>query len=935
MLLSSRSPFEEPRDLLAEPVPHTAFDGQIARHAYMHITDIGQDLTSRAILEVDDGAADVSTVFSPTSNVVSLRATALGGSRSLIDISRVTLDRPSHIMRLPNEMMIAIFKFCASAESCQRQGSPPVEFPCPGAPEWIAISQVSTEWRSLALACPDIWAIPAIPVTSSEWTRVILEQSGIAHLRAIAIEPDLPAGPISMALDHLPRIHQLSLNLQPRHRDSALWQGIPFLLSSYPAPNLEVAWITGCLPGTGVVDHPRPVLKDDIFQGHIPSLRALALGYVQLSWRSPVFSHNLTALELGSAETFETYDDVWSWISGLNLLEHLRLIYSLPSTGTTKNHVAVVSLPNLISFTLADSASSICSFLSFVALPTSCSRNYEVRMDTITEEALSHLLAIVLHHVPPYDVEMSVPWSQLLLTHGFPVEQAFTRPPAHGISLIAFRQAPKSAYSPLNIHLFFPSVVVNRSLVSLLLRAVHPGISTVPKIIVGHPVFEDARTWTSFSPYTSITALHMPWKMFVGLAVALRASTPFIFPRLSTIYISDGRDALFLSGDGVTTREALVDAAKARISTCVPLEIGTYHGFLPLQWITTFEGVDGIKYVFYAIHGVDNSVATSYFSFPPVSRAQAPWKPTHLGSAHVNRRFRHHSYHPPPRNQPSVPSFRPENVTCLVNFGTCTYVWNVDRADTERICMTVAGTSPRDIGPSSLVFGITPHASSTLRRRNSEVCAERSCRRVSYERGGSHDGQRAAHSPHPASAGSLVKQYPDDYVPPLVISFKRKKGHESLPSQKVGRIAGASDVTRIFDVKFTRKKQGDPSGYERVVSPRAAVSDSSPMPPDVGIQFGHAQVINPVDTESVHRAAEGQCEDHGHKLGIALCDSDTEMGEVNHGKDLRGLPCASSSRSSVHVPGNEGESACGRLVGPETVRTGLFRSYMTMLFNFA
>ncbi|KDQ61415.1 hypothetical protein JAAARDRAFT_203934 [Jaapia argillacea MUCL 33604] len=278
------------------------------------------------------------------------------------------------VSRLPPEVLANIFQHATQSDLSLgfALGSPAVW--------WIAITYVCRCWREVALATPSLWC--SLPFHRPKWVPEMIARSKIAPLQVeVASESSRVLPQIRMALEHMPRIRVLGLELR-----ASDFRTLPL---TSPAPLLHTLklfnWIT---------EDPLPI-PENAFDLVTPSLRQLELTGCAPSWDSPMFS-GLTCLRLHTSFDLVSARPSFTRlpeILGSNpLLESLSLINCLPPVSTdsrpssppillpmlTKLHlegealccsllVSSLSVPPIIALKLSSFASTSSRFTSLFA----------------------------------------------------------------------------------------------------------------------------------------------------------------------------------------------------------------------------------------------------------------------------------------------------------------------------------------------------------------------------------------------------------------------------------------------------------------------------------------------------------------------------------------------------------------------------------------
>ncbi|KAJ7183571.1 hypothetical protein C8R46DRAFT_1209737 [Mycena filopes] len=296
-------------------------------------------------------------------------------------------NKPATISDLPPEILADIFIRCV-----------PVTIRKTHDVSFLNITQVSTLWRAVALACPEFWS--TVILRRPEWIPTFLERSKMAALviradtRKLAHTGDLE----SLILENIPRLGILELRSSRWYLDD-LWN---LLESAGPATRLQCLTIANITPDDP--DEGGMWLPSDLFQRsevnesrrshRIQRGLRLHLESCAFSWDSAWYSH-LTHLHLANISLVQrpTMEMLLSILVGSPALEILSLIHCLPIQ--TTSHGFRVELPRLSAFTLkGDSPATFPHLMAYLTIPPSATVHVSCSMKTLEDvDVLLGLLA--------------------------------------------------------------------------------------------------------------------------------------------------------------------------------------------------------------------------------------------------------------------------------------------------------------------------------------------------------------------------------------------------------------------------------------------------------------------------------------------------------------------------------------------------------------
>jgi hypothetical protein len=222
---------------------------------------------------------------------------------------------------------------------------------------WIEVTRVCRYWRSVALACPELWR--ALIFSSRKATKNMIHLSKISPLivKASSLSSnsnwfELYEG-VRMAIAELQRVSVLHLRLPP----DLLQPLIDGLLVA--APKLQSLRLR-------MAEHelyPPFTLPETIF----PSLRLLELTHCKFVWQSLPL-HDLTHLELRKPAVPPSIAQILSFLREAPILETLILDQALSTHGRTSSQAQPrLFLPNLYRLTLDDSVDHCADLLAHLS----------------------------------------------------------------------------------------------------------------------------------------------------------------------------------------------------------------------------------------------------------------------------------------------------------------------------------------------------------------------------------------------------------------------------------------------------------------------------------------------------------------------------------------------------------------------------------------
>ncbi|ETW85563.1 hypothetical protein HETIRDRAFT_414574 [Heterobasidion irregulare TC 32-1] len=229
------------------------------------------------------------------------------------------------ILKLPLDLLTTIFLFFPAKKFTDES------------PTWLRITHVCRRWREAAIGCALMWT--NIMFDPPPWTTIMLARSRGAPLVIEADVDDSLSGRtrserVDLALAHSHHARVIRLRTPPSAAN-----GLIFTLKNCPSPLLEVLELRITYRGPCYI-------PEDIFVGEAPHLRSLTLEGCSISWRSHLFSKNLTYLTIVDTplQARPSLHDLLSMLRCLSKLQILTLHRSIPMIPETIN-----ALPPLIS----------------------------------------------------------------------------------------------------------------------------------------------------------------------------------------------------------------------------------------------------------------------------------------------------------------------------------------------------------------------------------------------------------------------------------------------------------------------------------------------------------------------------------------------------------------------------------------------------------
>ncbi|KAF9482556.1 hypothetical protein BDN70DRAFT_874912 [Pholiota conissans] len=283
------------------------------------------------------------------------------------------------ISRLPPEILSRVFLFTQKTLHVQYDWDDSPFFddsseeanPFGNPSDWIAVTQVCSHWRNIALNTPDLWIEP--PIDNVQWLEEMLTRSKDAGLVITAdfnSKPSVAPG-LELALKHgAARIKDLTII----DLDTDRWQNFHKWLPKC-APRLECLHLEGGIASDldendesifGVIEIPDHAFRET------DRLRRLELTSTFLDWKSDVhLFHRLTYLKLNDLifgrPTAQQLVDVV--LKGIPNLQFLYLQDCLPRREDLGSHIHLPACLQVLSLT--GSYGEIEPFFRCVTFPSS------------------------------------------------------------------------------------------------------------------------------------------------------------------------------------------------------------------------------------------------------------------------------------------------------------------------------------------------------------------------------------------------------------------------------------------------------------------------------------------------------------------------------------------------------------------------------------
>ncbi|TFY74581.1 hypothetical protein EWM64_g9431 [Hericium alpestre] len=308
--------------------------------------------------------------------------------------------------RIPPEILSRIFRFAVDLHPCTHDGPLPHErLPLNDMlevvkttrtlPGWLAITQVCRRWRDVAFRDPSLWT-EVTYATSMTWLKENLARAQSLNL-PVTLHRYIPRGyppwenneaELDLIDEHMSHIRELVVLMHP----ASMIYAVPLINA---APLLES--LTLSRYGLGIDETDDELvqrLSDDIFAGHVPALRRLAVrGHIFRWTTSPLISASITHFELSLPECAYVQDDIYPdgleepsraklflCLRRMPMLEALKLENCWPFEGHPWLDM-IIEFARLQSLALIGTMASCVEFLQRVRIPSSASLNMSLRID--------------------------------------------------------------------------------------------------------------------------------------------------------------------------------------------------------------------------------------------------------------------------------------------------------------------------------------------------------------------------------------------------------------------------------------------------------------------------------------------------------------------------------------------------------------------------
>ncbi|TFK65479.1 hypothetical protein BDN72DRAFT_962493 [Pluteus cervinus] len=236
----------------------------------------------------------------------------------------------TYIHRLPQELLAEIFYLARHIPPSDQYGVKKLPS------NWVAMSQVSQQWRDVALGSSNLWAH-----ISSSYPRSIIQEC-LKRSEPTSLTVDWYCSTPDDAQffrSSLHRVKELTLVL-----NSTTWNTLSSNLSS-PAPKLELLYI---FLRSRDAQSPAPlIITDSIFSATTPCLQQVHLSGCSIHPEAPLFT-GLTSLGLYDPPQRLSAQNLFSMLRSLPHLSFLGLSEVLePTTSPVSANITTVALPTL------------------------------------------------------------------------------------------------------------------------------------------------------------------------------------------------------------------------------------------------------------------------------------------------------------------------------------------------------------------------------------------------------------------------------------------------------------------------------------------------------------------------------------------------------------------------------------------------------------
>ncbi|KAJ7224139.1 hypothetical protein GGX14DRAFT_557030 [Mycena pura] len=278
----------------------------------------------------------------------------------------------AHIARLPPEILAEIFVRCVPKSIRKLQTDV----------TWLNVTQVSSRWRSVALACPDFWS--TLVFSRPKLTTLLLARSRMASLVVrVDLKKDYENSPEPILLAHASRLGTLDIR-SPQHQLVTFMTNLEHADAASRLQYIRVVNADNDNLGQGGMWLPRNLFRrDQVLQsrkpGACPALR-LHLESCAFPWDSGWYTY-LTHLHLENINPTQrpTMEAFLTMLVSSPSIQSISIIHCSPTT----RRGFPVRLPRLASFTLKSDSSSTCGrLLGYLIIPSSATVSVTCNMKT-------------------------------------------------------------------------------------------------------------------------------------------------------------------------------------------------------------------------------------------------------------------------------------------------------------------------------------------------------------------------------------------------------------------------------------------------------------------------------------------------------------------------------------------------------------------------
>ncbi|KAJ8455814.1 hypothetical protein ONZ45_g18857 [Pleurotus djamor] len=273
----------------------------------------------------------------------------------------VTVTCPNaHISKLPDELLVKIMSL--GFEHMQPRGRPSADIPEDESRRNIAL--VCKYWYNIVVTTPAFWTAIG-PENNPIVLHAQLSHTGtdapIKFIRSDFTRWVVPRQTIEIILDKLRRLEEFKTFVFPTD--------VPLVLQKLcnPAPCLKHLKIF--VPTMKPDIEPMCLEGPEIFgDGSCPpQLRVLDLDGLCIPWTSPLFSPNLTSLDLDSQLPLKSYRELYDVLCNMKEVRRLSLRNCLPDRLT--DNAPDLYLPNLHTLLLTDEPDFFGGFIRHLRVP--------------------------------------------------------------------------------------------------------------------------------------------------------------------------------------------------------------------------------------------------------------------------------------------------------------------------------------------------------------------------------------------------------------------------------------------------------------------------------------------------------------------------------------------------------------------------------------